>query len=75
MESEYRARANNGSPLSEAQITEVKGLHDRIKLAEGKLAAYEAKDQFQTAMKQARNVRPFSPIKFLGEQEIKGSWG
>lgn len=45
MEAETRAVANEGKPLSEQQLAEVKTLHDRIAQTEKKLAQYEEREQ------------------------------
>lgn len=54
MEATTRAVVNNGKALSPAQLTEVKALHERIRVAETKLSAYEAKEAFEIALKEAK---------------------
>lgn len=71
MEAETRAIVNEGRPLSVPQLAEIKVLHERIKTAEAKVAAYEARDEFNAALKQAKadaRKAGFKPVEFLDRQ-------
>lgn len=71
MEATTRAVVNNGKALTERQAADVKGLHDRIRAAEEKLSAYEARDQFKTELRKAKaeaRKTGFKPQSFLEQQ-------
>lgn len=74
MEAETRAVVNKGKPLSKEQAANVKALHERIVAAEERIAAFEAKEQFEAALKEAKaeaRTKGFKLQALLDRQEVK----
>lgn len=74
MEAETRAVVNKGKPLSKEQAANVKALYERIAVAEEKVAAFEAKEQFEAALKEAKaeaRTKGFKLQTLLDRQEAR----
>lgn len=77
MEATTRAVVNDGKPLTPKQAADVAGLHERIRVAERRLAEYETRERFQDLIRdaqkeaRARKASGKTHQKFLEERAAK----